>query len=161
MRIYKLLGSDDTENLKLRISFLTKELESAEKKEIHINEIRQANMNYALIIFAGLFTFGLGLLTGLLLVTSSLSLFLLMTAFCFMDRRYHQYIHGWRKTQKIIENKISVLINNPKRDIEFPRYYIEGEEEAENFSMQPIIYYLLILGGLIHFIYSGITYLNL
>lgn len=160
MRVYKLRGSEETENIKHRISFLTKELNGAEKKEIYIGELRQKNMNYALVVFAGLFAFGLSFPTKIFSLAASLSLFLIMLVFCLLDRRYHKFIHGWRKTEKIIEKVISEVINNPKQDVEFPRYAEEGEREAEKFHLQPIIYYFLVLGGFFHLIYSIITYLR-
>ena len=49
--------------------------------------------------------------------------------------------------------KISDLLNDPWHVIAYPRYVEEGEKTAERFGPQPIIYYLLVIGGIVHLIY--------
>ena len=52
---------------------------------------------------------------------------------------------------------ISEVINDPTKEITFVRYIEEAEREAENFSLQPMIFYLLVVASFIHLLYSLIT----
>ena len=154
-RILSLKGSDKEENIRHRIDFLTVLHNTADNKERYIGNLRQRNLYYALAIFAALFTIGLRYPTKFYAFASAIALFSIMLVFYYLDKRYHKFIHGWRKTQKEIARAISEVINNPTQVKEVKRYYEEGEKEtdAEKLHLQPIIYYLLVLGGSLNLIY--------
>jgi len=44
------------------------------------------------------------------------------------------------------------VLNKPTKDISFPRYRADSEKDAEWFSFQPVIFYALVLGGLLSFL---------
>ena len=158
-RNYTLKGSVEKENIERRISYLKLLFNNAANKEIHVTEIRQRNLNYALIIFAGLFSISWTLPLKTYSLSISFTLFLIMLVFCLIDRKYHKFIHGWRKSRKIFNDKINEIINNPTIEVSFPRYAKEAENEAEIFGLHPIISYLLVMGGLIRFLYFFINML--
>lgn len=160
MKEYILKGSNNKENIDRRIAFLTKLYEKADEKGTHLSELRQKSMNYALVIFAAMFTFTMRFSDGFYSVFVSLALLCIMFVFCKLDRRFHQYIHGWRRTKTNFMEMITVVVNNPERDIIFRRYWKEGEKTAEINSLQPIIFYFLIFAGFVHlsyFVVSTIT----
>ena len=97
------------------ISFINDLLSNAVKKEVFITDIRQKNLNYALIAFGGLFSFGI-VQKGPVSVSIAISLLLIIIAFFWSDNNYHRYIHGWRKTQKYIEKILSEIINESTND---------------------------------------------
>lgn len=154
---YTLLGSDEKENTGLRIDFSTALLNRAERRSLYLGELRQKNVYYALVTFAGLFTVGLSLKTRLYSLLVSLILFLIMVVFCLLDLRLHKYVHGWRKTEKLFIGRLNELINDPSKNVTFLTYAEDGERDAEKFVFQPIIFYLLVFGGFLHFLYSCIN----
>ena len=141
-------GSDDIE---YRLQFLSTLLVQSEEKINHIDQSRQTNMNYALLIFAGLFGLGIGLENIIYKLSISTALFIIMLFFCFWDRRLHKVSHGWQYTSSFYCKIISDVINEPKKKISFRRYLKDYEKKAEWFSFQPMIFYTLVIGGLISF----------
>jgi len=141
-----LNGSDDRS-----YTFLLTLLNNAEKKINHLDDLRQKIINYALIVFAGLFGFGMTLSHEYNKSYISISLTVLMVIFCLLDQRFHKMSHGWQETKKILIHKISKTINEPTKNITFPRYSVKGERTVELFSLQSIIFYLLIAGGVMSF----------
>ena len=113
-------------------------------------------MNYALLIFAGLFAVSLKLPTQLYSLLASLTLFVTMVVFCFLDRRWHKIAHGWRKTRNITVSALTEVLNDPTKTVTVTRYARDGEGDAEIDSLQPMIFYLLVAGGFFHFLYSCI-----
>jgi hypothetical protein len=144
-----LIGS---KNIEHRVKFLSELLSQSEEKINHIDKSRQTNLNYALLIFAGLFGLGVGLNNIVYKLAISTVIALLMCIFCFWDRRLHKVSHGWQSTNKTYCEKSVDVINNPTKDITFPRYRTDSEKNAEWFSFQPIIFYALVLGGLLSFV---------
>jgi len=145
IEIYTLYGSSEKENIDQRIAFLVTLLNIAERKGLSISEIRHKYLNYALITFAGLFTIGLSLPTKSFSSFVFAVLLILMSVFCLLDRRFHTFFHGWKKSEKILMQGISEVINNPINEIKIMRYAIDGEKEAEMFSLQPWIFYFLVV----------------
>ena len=143
-----LLGSSNIEH---RLQILTALYSQAEEKINHIDESRQRNMNYALVIFAGLFGLGIGLNNVVYQLYISTAIFIVMCIFSLWDRRLHKFSHGWQSSSSTFCVKISEVINSPDQDITFLRYQVDGEKKAEWFSFQPMIFYALVLGGLISF----------
>ena len=137
-------------------------LSNAEIKANRLAELRQKNMNYALLTFAGLFTVSLGLFDSneLYSFLASVALFVMMIIFCWGDRRLHKYIHGWRQTRKDFVKLLTELINDPTKDVTFMRYNRQGERGAEVFSIQPLIFYLLVIGGAVHLAFSLYNFLR-
>jgi len=137
-----------------RVSVLLSLIEVAAAKEQHIDGLRQRNITIALAIFAGLFGFGLrspGATNGYVL---SGALALLMLVFAVLDRQLHMRSHGWRHTRWELTECAAQVINNPDQVVEFARYRKTGEKEAEWDSLQPVAYYLLVMGGLLsHWIF--------
>ena len=102
---YPLNGPRDEQNIDARATFLTAWLNRLAQKGDHISELRQKNLNYALIIFAALFTVSMKFpmpSAKPYSVCISLALLGIMIVFCVLDRRYHRYIHGWGETEKVI-----------------------------------------------------------
>ena len=143
-----LLGSSDIEH---RLQVLSTLFNQAEEKINHFDESRQRNLNYALVIFAGLFGLGVGLSNHVYQLYISVIIFTVMCIFCLWDRRLHRFTHGWQISSSTFCMKTSEVINRPDQDITFLRYQVDGEKKAEWFSFQPMIFYALILGGLISF----------
>ena len=151
MAEYTLLGSSNFES---RTALITELLNNAEIKANRLLELRQKNMNYTLLTFAGLFTVSLGLFESnkLYSLFASVALFVMMAIFCWWDRWLHKLIHGWRQTRKDFVRLLTELINYPTKDVTFMRYNKQGEEGAEPFSIQPCIFYLLVIGALGHLV---------
>ena len=144
-----LVGSKDVEH---RLKFLSELLKESEDKINHIDKSRQTNMNYALLIFAGLFGIGVGLDYIVYKLAISTAIVLLMCIFCLWDRRLHKISHGWQSSNKTYCEMSAALINSPTKEISFPRYRKDSEKKAEYFSFQPVIFYVLVLGGLLTYI---------
>jgi hypothetical protein len=143
-----LLGSSNVEH---RLQILSALYSHAEEKINHIDDSRQTNMNYALVIFAGLFGLGIGLNNLVYQLYISTTILIVMCIFCLWDRRLHELSHGWRSSSSTFRVKTSEVINNPDQDITFPHYRADDEKKAEWFSFQPMIFYTLVLGGLLSF----------
>jgi len=131
-----------------RITFMMKLIENAAEKRNHIDKLRQYNMSITLVIFSGLFAFGLTVksqkLTPYMISTV---LALLMAILCALDRKLHKMGHGWDGTWVMLSHKLKDIINLPAHDITFPLYYKEAEKLAKRHSLQPLVYYLLFAGG--------------
>jgi hypothetical protein len=158
MKEYLLKGSADNANIERRISLLSSLLQQAEQKITHISELRQRNINYALVIFAGLFTFTLKFTSGLYSLFVSVAMLAMVAIFCMLDRRLHKFIHGWGKTKTEFMECINTIINNPSEDIKYQRYYPDGERTAELKALQPMIFYFLLIGGFVHLVYIGVSW---
>jgi hypothetical protein len=150
---WTLLGSINPESIARRQELLRSMYETARSKGAEVAQLRQTNLNYALLIFAGLFTFSFQFAKGWYSVIGSAALCLIMCIFCVLDRRLHKFIHGWRATEKHLTEKITYLLNYPSENIEFRRYISEAERNAEWRSLQPMIMYAFILASLFHFVY--------
>ena len=131
-----------------RITFLTAMLNNAEVKMNHFDKLRQTNMNIALVIFAGMCGFAFQTALPSFRQFSFVALALVMVIFCLLDRRYHRFQHGWRRTRKQITLALTAGISQPQEDVTVDRYYPEGENRAEVFSLQPVLYYLLAAAAL-------------
>ena len=141
-----LSGKSD---IKERLEILSDLFKNAQEKVHHITDIRQRNMNYSLLIFAGLFSIGIKLndITAQLIL--SITLTLIMLIFCLWDRQLHKYSHGWQKSSYTFYKKQIKIINNHENDVKFYRYDRKGEKTAQLKSFQPIVYYLLVVGALL------------
>ena len=148
MRDITLLGSSDVEH---RIDMLSLLFNQAQEKINHIDESRQRNMNYALVIFVGLVGLGIGLDNRVYQLFISAIISIVMFVFCLWDRRLHKISHGWQSSSFTFCRKIGEVINSPDQDITFPRYRADAEKRAECFSFRPMIFYALVLGGFISF----------
>ena len=143
-----LLGSSDVEN---RIDLLRALFDQSDGSLKHVADWRQRNMNVALIIFLGLLGFGIQQDELVYQLSSSISVFIIMSVFAFWDRKLHKSSHVLHATRDTFGILMSQVINNPDQDISYHRYRSDCEKDAEWFSFQPIIYYLLILSGLVSF----------
>lgn len=146
----ELKGSEDENNTQQRINYLSLLLNNAVENNNHIDKLRQNYLNFALLIFAGLFGFGSSLFSK----TEHLFIFyipipLIMSVFFLLDRKLHKLSHGWSHLRKVFTKKISELINKPTEDISFYRWYPESHKYAKWYSLQSIIYFALIVGGII------------
>ena len=131
-----------------RITFMIKLIENAAEKRNHIDKLRQYNMSITLVIFSGLFAFGLTVkLQKFTPYIISTVLALLMAILCAIDRKLHKMGHGWDGTWVMISHKLKDIINSPAQDITFPLYYHEAEKLAKRCGSLPLVYYLLFVGG--------------
>jgi hypothetical protein len=138
-----------------RIELLTTLLTKALEKTNHIDEIRGRNMNYALLIFAGLYGAGIALEHVVYHFSISTAIVFIMLIFTFWDHRLHKINHGWRRTSSMYCKKITKIINDPEKDVSFCQFIFEKKERVEWFGFQPIIFYLLVIGGVSsYFIFS-------
>lgn len=143
-------GSTDPARNGQRISVLTAALNMSEAKVNHFDSLRQNQMAIALVIFAGLFGFGVkgsnprNEMRGL---ATSLALVVLMAVVCALDRRFHRLGHGWRGTKKYVLLALAQATNEPESRISFQLYRASSQRHAKWFSLQPLLYYLLTLGG--------------
>jgi len=150
---YVLFGSDEVKNFDQRIAFLTKLFEKADQKGDHITGLRQKNLNLALVIFAAVITYTMGQQSSVYSFAIAVALLCMMIIFALLDRRFHKFVHGWRASRKLIAKKIIKLLNDPSSDIYCYPYLKSAEKDAEKDSLQPLIFYFLILGALGHLTY--------
>jgi hypothetical protein len=148
LKKFTLKGTSD---LNQRIELLRILYNKAEEKVNHSDMFRQRNMNYSLVIFGALMTVGIKLNDLLSCAIVSGTLFVLTVIFCFWDRRWHKTKHGWDYSSRIWYKKMEEMVNAPTNDITYKRYYKEGEQSAELFSFQPIVFYFLIIASLTSF----------
>jgi len=144
-------------NLAKRIEVLTLLFQKAETKVNHADMYRQRNMNYSLVIFAGLIGLGVNLPQYPAKAMISSTLLILMLIFCVWDRRWHRIKHGWQGTARDTYIKICEMTNNPEKDMTVILYKSKSEEKAEFFSWQPIVFYFLVIGAALSF---GLFYLT-
>jgi hypothetical protein len=142
---------DKSVDKSLRIQVLTMLYEKAEGKVFHADTFRQRNMNYALVIFAGLIAAELRLGDQVPHYILSATLTILMVIFAIWDRRWHKNKHGWDATSKACYDKLAKLANNSDRDVKFATYEKKGEETAEWGSWQPIVFYFLVVASVASF----------
>lgn len=159
-RIWTLRGSTGAA-LETKLAVLTTMFETTKEKGMEVAQLRQKNLNYALIIFAGISTFSFTVVKGeWYSVCCCAALLVIMFCFAKLDRKFHRYIHGWRETEKFFTTKMVQLINNPKQDIKFIRYIAKGEKKAEAKGHQPLITYSLVIGALAQLLYSGYLWIK-
>jgi hypothetical protein len=144
-----LVGSN---NIEYRLNFLSVLLSESEDKINHIDQSRQTNMNYALLIFAGLFSLGVGSTNIPYIWTLSTIIVILMFIFCLWDRRLHRFSHGWQSSNETYIDMSVKVINDPTITVSFPRYRQDCEKNAKFFGFQTIIFIALVLGGLLSFV---------
>jgi hypothetical protein len=135
----------------LRIQVLTMLHEKAEGKVLHADTFRQRNMNYALVIFAGLVAAELRIENQMPHYLLSATLTILMVIFAIWDRRWHMTAHGWRATAGACYSNLAKLVNNPDQDLTFSTYERKGEKKAEWHSWQPVVFYFLIVASVVSF----------
>jgi hypothetical protein len=127
-----------------RIDAIQLLVRKAEDKVIHADTFRQRNMNYALVVFAGLIGLRSNVHDATNQVVISTTLLVLSIVFCVWDRRWHRVKHGWDSTGKACYNCIVQLTNDPNQDVSFPAYDSKAEQGAEWRSWQPVVFYLLV-----------------
>ena len=137
-----------TAKLEQRIDILKILYQKAEGKILHADTFRQRNLNFALVIFAGLIATGVKVGAILAPYIISLTLTIVMFIFCFWDRKWHRTKHGWDRTGRECYLSIVKLINNPKQDISVQTYISAAEKEAEWKSWQPIVFYFLFVASI-------------
>ena len=152
-RSWTLQGQTDPESIARRQELLTTVFEAARAKGTEIAQLRQTNLNYAILVFAALFTFTFQFSKGWYSVAVSAALLFIMIAFSCLDRRFHKFIHGFRATERHLINSMATLLNQPSSDIVFRRYISEAEQTAEWRSFQPIITYSLVAAAALHLLY--------
>jgi hypothetical protein len=148
MKSIILKGNSD---LTKRIDFVTNLFNNAEARILHSDSFRQKNINYAMLIFAGLFVIGSRTEEYSLQIVISSAQIIAMLLFAFWDRRWHKTRHGWEYSRNKFRENLIALINDPVVDIEFLPYYSEGEKKAELKSLLPIFYYILVAASIISF----------
>jgi len=145
--VLSFLGTATPAENDTRASCLTAILGAVVSKENHVDDLRQRDVAVALVVFAGLFGFGLKTSQELNPAWTSMALTLLMLVFCMLDRRLHRSSHGWRRTRFALMGRLADAVNAPRQEVSFLRYDAAAEMGAEWWSVQPMIYYALILGG--------------
>jgi hypothetical protein len=158
MNVFALNGSSEPASIDRRIALLTTLLQLAEQKITHIAELRQRNMNYALLLFAGLFTFTMKFPSGVYSAFVSVALLAIMAVFCKLDHRLHRFIHGWGKTKTEFAKRVNQIINEPTQGVTYLRYWADGERTAELRSLQPMVFYFLLGGGILHLSYFLVSF---
>ena len=116
---------------------------------MHIDSLRQRNLNLALIIFAGLFGFGAKVVNTINPLFISVTLTILMLIFLLIDRKFHVYSHGFQGASYTLIHKMSEIRNG--EDVVFEKYDFNFAKTAEWASLQCIIHFSLIAGGLISY----------
>jgi hypothetical protein len=134
-----------------RIQILTMLYEKAESKVTHADTFRQRNMNYAIVIFAGLIAAEVKLGNEIPHHILSSTLTILMIIFAIWDRRWHKVKHGWDATATTCYSNLAKLTDNPDQDLTYSTYEVSGEATAEWGSWQPIVFYFLILASVSSF----------
>lgn len=121
----------------------------AKAKVTHADTFRQRNMNYALIIFAGVYSLGFKYSESNNSIILSILLTTLMIIFCAWDRRWHKHKHGWSACAKNCYDNLVDLTNNESQEIKYLNFISgkKGSDSAEWTSFQPIVFYFLIVGA--------------
>lgn len=133
------------------ISFITTLLNNAETKINHFDGLRQRNMVVAIAVFSGLSSFVIKASNEVIAISISVSLFLVMGMFFVLDRRFRTYSHGWQKTRKNMIFRIRDIINDPGKDVKFPRYDVSGEKEGRYWSVISVLYAILLVGSFLSY----------
>ena len=117
----------------------------------HVDELRQRNMNYALIIFSGLFAIGLKLnkIDPEIILSSILTL--VMIIFCLLDRRLHKISHQYQSLCDMHYANVCSLLNNSNKKLKYKKWDKSWRKPAQWFALQPLIFYSLIIGGILSF----------
>jgi len=115
----------------------------------HLDSLRQRNLNFALIVFAGLFGLGVKVANTINLLFISIPLTILMLIFLLIDRKFHVYNHGFQGSSYKLIHKMSEI--RKEGDLVFEKYDYEFAKKAEWKSLQCIIYFSLIAGGIISY----------
>ena len=152
-REWTLRGQADPESIARRQRLLGTVFEAARGKGTEVAQLRQTNMNYAILVFAALLTFSVQFSKGWYSVVVSAALLFMMCVFSSLDRRFHRYIHGFRATERHLIESMATLLNQPSADLAFRRYISEAEKTAERWSLQPIITYSLVVVSALHLFY--------
>jgi vacuolar-type H+-ATPase catalytic subunit A/Vma1 len=109
----------------------------------HFDGVRQKYMNYALLIFAALFTLG-GRYSLPLQCSTSVTVTILMGVFCAFDRHLHRLSHQWQSHANLYYELTCDLLNEPNNTIQWDKWESEHSGPAEWNSFQPVIYYCLV-----------------
>ena len=99
----------------------------AETKINHIDNLRQSLMTIALLLFAGLFGFGLKTSDTLAAILISTTIALFMVVLCALDRRLHRVSHGWRGTSTDLVSLIGHALNHPDEGLLDSKYNYKAE----------------------------------
>ena len=149
MTTLTLEGHPEGKGNEHRVTYLSSAIDNVEATMHHLDGQRQKNLTISLVVFAGLFGFGLRSQWELAPPFVAIALSLLTFVFCVLDRRLHRMNHGWRETRTVFMKRLADVINDPEADVTFFRYYAEAQDNAERWSLAPVIYYLLFLGSLL------------
>lgn len=130
-----------------KLKILTEIYNKSEETVMHFDNLRQRNLNLALIIFAGLFGLGIKVDIKEYQFILSIAITFLMIIFFIIDYKFHKRTHGFRgAANKLIKN-MSEIEN--MTEVKFQNYDNNYANKAELNSLHSIIYYALILGGLL------------
>lgn len=135
------LGKDE------KLKILSQVYNKIEEMIMHFDNLRQRNLNFALVVFAGLFGLSvkIGTNTNQFLIPAVITA--IMFIFLRIDRKYHIYSHGFQWTSYFLIHKMGEVDNG--RDIKFDKYNYKFSKTAELLSLQSVIYYCLIIGGIL------------
>lgn len=136
-------------DLQDRIALLKAFFDQSDVSVKHVTNWRQRNMNVALVVFFGLLSFGIKQEELSYQLYSSISIIAISSIFTFWDRNLHKQSHVLLATRDSFGELMAQIINNPDENLSFYRYRFECEKEAEWISFQPVVYYLLILSGIL------------
>jgi hypothetical protein len=140
------------------LGLLSSLLAAAQEKVRHLDQLRQRNLNYSFLLFGGLFGVSVTLSESYMQSAVFASLVLLMVLLGLYDRKMHKVSHGWRRTQEWHAHIVNDVIQEPLRDANEAKlpeptkvrtYYVEGEADAEWWSVIPILYYVLTTAAVI------------
>ena len=146
---------DKTANMEKRITIITMLHDEAESRVLHCDTFRQRNMNYALAIFAGLIAVEIKIENVMPHYVISTILTILMIIFTVWDRRWHRTKHGWEATSLSSYKNLAKLVNGFDDPLTYNTYEAEAEETAEWPSLQPIVFYFLIVASIVAFCVIG------
>jgi len=131
-------------------------LKSSQEKVNHIDELRSKYMNFALVVFAGLYALGSKAQSAFRPVISVV-LALMMVAFCLLDGRLHKISHQWQSLRTLHYKNIVQLINQPADPLVYDMWDATQVGAAQGTSLQRILFYVLIVGGLLSFLSFSIA----
>jgi hypothetical protein len=109
--------------------------------------VRQANLTIAVAIFAGAFAFAAQLKDPVTVYLSAASVSLVMGTLLVVEHQLHKYSEGWQGTRRLLVEKLEEAFNDPRQELRLVTYKSESEEEARLWSLRPMLYFLLALGG--------------
>lgn len=150
----------DSDQFKARLEFISSLKLDAQTYHVHIDKIRQRNLNITLLVFAGLFGISVSISNIFAILLAYAVLVFTMFILRMYDIKNHKASHGWRCTWFHLCHRYNMALESPKNLIDIELYRLKGEETAEKCAAIPIFYLILLIGSILLFILTLVCILG-